>query len=734
LVLWARVRVERNKGGFAAMMTEDNKDNKAQKKENKKLDITDIAEELLAGKEYEVPKCGKRGAKNNINHGYISDVYGSDNKPSKSDQQSRQRNHQSEEEEQEQNKSKPKRQYPAYKYSNKGKIALHEAIIMSSSGQPLFLRYDNSKIGTVDRVQEANRVIVPYSYEEYPYEPYEFANLEEISIYLKRAKETSIDDLFSNAKSIVRKYNDQDAHKLDLLAADIIWSYFQDKFSTTHYVAIVGGNGSGKTTMGDTFAEEAYRTVSMTDPSAANIFRVLGQIEYGQCTIFMDEAEKIDKSPDLMSILKTGYQFSGKVAKMNMNLNETQQWFYPYCLKYYVAERLPNQSDAKGVLDRTFSYTAYKGKPEYDIKEILNPAGNERRQKLLDELVDFRKLMLTYRLIHFQDPIPDIDIQGLEGRDKELCKPLLQLFYNTKSYKEIKSTLQMFLDAKNQKKSNLIEAALLPIVANLLSAFTHGNGNSHKKELRSSIIWDNITQGSIEGHYDEKKPNEYQTADYGTIYRNTITNIICDKFGAEKRHDRNGSTLKFDVEKLVKVAKSYDLEIDIQTEVTEFQQPQEGIEDKGNDSNNVSTAIIGDGCDDCDGSIEAMDHYNEKNNLKNANSNLNNCENSNNNATTPANTLTQTESREGILYQELSQPSHPSQFSSLSSSTSSKIPDYTSSQIRPEVVKAIYRLGYSDLFACKNCNVKGDKWFMLKHPQYCKAGNQLTKQNSEVRK
>jgi hypothetical protein len=702
------------------MMIEDNKDNKAQKQEKEKLDIADIAEELLAGKEFEVPKVGRRGTKNdsdneNGNH--------DNNKSSKSDQQSQQCNHQREEQQQE--KSKPKRQYSAYKYSNKGKIALHEAVIVSSSGQPLFLKYENGKIGTIDKVEEINRVIVPPAYEEYPYEPYEFANLEEISTYLKRAKVTSIDDLFSIAKSIVRKYNDQDAHKLDLLAADIIWSYFQDRFSTTHYVAIVGGNGSGKTTMGDTFAAEAYRTVSMTDPSAANIFRVLGQIEYGQCTIFMDEAEKIDKSPDLMSILKTGYQFNGKVAKINMNLNETQQWFYPYCLKYYVAERLPNQSDAKGVLDRTFSYTAYKGKPEHDIKEILNPAGNERRQKLLDELVDFRKLMLLYRLIHFQDPVPDIDIEGLEGRDKELCKPLLQLFYNTKSYKEIKLTLQKFLHAKNQKKSNLIEAALLPIVANLLSSatVTHGNSNSHQKELRSSIIWDNIIQGSIEGHYDEKKPNEYQTADYGTIYRNTITNIICDKFGAEKRHDRNGSILKFDVEKLVKVAKSYDLEINIQTEVTEFQQPQEGIEDKGTDSNNFSTAIIGDGCDDCDGSIEAIDYSNEKNNLKNTNNHLNNCENSNNNATTPANTLTQTESREGILYQELSHPSHPSQYSSLPSSTSSKIPDYASSQIRPEVVKAIYRLGHSDLFACKNCNVKGDKWFMLTHPKYCKGGN-----------
>ncbi|MFL6411962.1 MAG: hypothetical protein ACJ71K_12085 [Nitrososphaeraceae archaeon] len=203
----------------------------------------------------------------------------------------------------------------------------------------------------------------------------------------------------------------------------------------------------------------------MTDPSAANIFRVLGKIEYGQCTIVMDEAEKVDKSPDLMSILKAGYQFNARVSKINMN-EEVQQWFYPYCLKLIIAERSPNQNDAKGVLDRTFSYTTYKGKPQNDVKEILNPAGDQGRQQLFDQLVDFRKLMLVYRLIHFKDAIPDIDI-GLDGRDKELCKPLLQLFDNAESYPEIRATLQKFLDAKNQKKSNLIEAALLPLIVNI---------------------------------------------------------------------------------------------------------------------------------------------------------------------------------------------------------------------------------------------------------------------------
>jgi hypothetical protein len=39
-----------------------------------------------------------------------------------------------------------------------------------------------------------------------------------------------------------------------------------------------------------------------------------------------------------------------------------------------------------------------------------------------------KQSMLVYRLIHFRDPIIDLDV-GVQGRDKELVKPLLQLFY-----------------------------------------------------------------------------------------------------------------------------------------------------------------------------------------------------------------------------------------------------------------------------------------------------------------
>jgi hypothetical protein len=442
----------------------------------------------------------------------------------------------------------------AFKYSNRSKSSLHEAVILG--GQPVFLTYDrmNDKIKTVDNIQESDRVVYPPKPEEYPYEAYEFTSIDEVMCYAKLARKESFNSLYDKAKYLVQEYNDQDPHKQILLACDIVWSYFQDKFSTTHYLAIIGDNGSGKSTVGDTFEAIGYRPVSMTDPTAANLFRVLGTIEPGQCTIIADEAEKIDQSADIMSILKTGYHIKKKVAKTNSNTWK-QEFFWTYCFKMIISERAPHQSNAKGVLDRTFLLDTYKGNPQHDIKEVLNPAGDKVRQKLLDELNSFRKLMLIYRLIHFADPILDIEI-GLDGRDKKLCKPVIQLFYNTKAQKEIETSLQSFVEAKKQRKESTMEAVLYPIIANLVSK--HGN------EISNGLIWESLKE-NIDGTPDQRKPSEYHTSDFGTIYRNTITNIICDKFGAKRKHKETGNILIFNPEKLARAGKVYGTKTSIQT-------------------------------------------------------------------------------------------------------------------------------------------------------------------------
>jgi hypothetical protein len=107
--------------------------------------------------------------------------------------------------------SNKKHESTAYKYSKKGKGQLHEAILLS--GLPVFLKYEKGEIKSVDRIEESARIIKPPNPEEYPYEPYEFANME-VTLYKKNADNESIDSLYEKAKSIVQKYNDQDNHKL----------------------------------------------------------------------------------------------------------------------------------------------------------------------------------------------------------------------------------------------------------------------------------------------------------------------------------------------------------------------------------------------------------------------------------------------------------------------------------------------------------------------------------------
>src|ERR687897_982822 len=217
-----------------------------------------------------------------------------------------------------------------------------------------------------------------------------------------------------------------------------------------------------------------------------------------------------------------------------------------------LAEKSPNQYIARGVLDRTFSFTTYAGSPQADIKEVVDPQGDPYRTRLYNKLIAFRKLMLVYRLIHFKDSIPDIDI-NVQRRNKELCKPYIQLFYGSKSQREIEQMLEKFLQLKSERKAASIENALLPLVINLIT----DEGNP----VLVSSIWDKITseiQGQLYG-------DEFHSEDYGILYRNSITKLLHDKFGAERERLSGKRALRFDCDKLQKVQQSYNAEIKIKT-------------------------------------------------------------------------------------------------------------------------------------------------------------------------
>jgi hypothetical protein len=438
------------------------------------------------------------------------------------------------------------KQETVYKFSDNGKGELMEAVIIT--GKEYFIKYFHEgkyiKVNSIPNLK-------PPTTQEYPNNnPYEFQSGEETQIYLQRALKETPDSILIKIKNLVKKFNDVDEKAITLLSANIFGSYFQDRFSTVHYLIIVGANGTGKSAFGDTFESLGYRAVKVTNTTDAFWFRVFGNIEYGQVTIIVEEFDSMDERSQIMTVLKEGYQPNTRVPRMNGNVDK-MEFFNPFGFKIIISEKSPNENKARGVLDRSFKIKSYKGIPDYNIKEIRNPQGNSNRQKLLDEINDLRKLLLMYRLVHIKDPYKEINI-GLDGRDEELCKPLLQLFYTLEATEdtlsELESTLQHFLDIKNKRKGQTLEAVIYPVIVNIVA--------DKGEKVPSSQLWQLITD-SLEGKRDDLNENMFISAEYGKMYRNTVTGMICDKFGAEIDHRRHGNTIVFNSKTLGKAGKIY---------------------------------------------------------------------------------------------------------------------------------------------------------------------------------
>jgi hypothetical protein len=286
--------------------------------------------------------------------------------------------------------TKGKKEFTVFKYTSNNHI--YESVIIA--GKPFFITFEEEGLKIVDKIEQETRAIKPPYVEEYPSKPYIFESKDEIEKFVKMVKERriSVDSLFWKIKEFVSRFVVHHPHILDYISALILFSYFQDRFSTIPYTMFVSDGGSGKSTIGNVFEDLGYRCVNMTDPTTANIFRIFGIVEAGQCTLVLDEAEKIDQDKDMMSILKTGYEKDKKVQRINQS--GKQEHFHTFGLKILSAERTPNPSQAKGVLDRTFIISNYKGKPQLDIKEIRNPKTID--QKRIFTEIEFLENLYSY--------------------------------------------------------------------------------------------------------------------------------------------------------------------------------------------------------------------------------------------------------------------------------------------------------------------------------------------------
>jgi len=72
------------------------------------------------------------------------------------------------------------------------------------------------------------------------------------------------------------------------------------------------------------------------------------------------------------------------------------------------------------------------------------------------------------------------------------------------------------------------------------------------KTIAFSEFWSELKY-QIDGYSDDKKPNEYSTEDYRTIYRNSISNVL-QKMGVDSKRHNNYTELIFNRKKIMKNA------------------------------------------------------------------------------------------------------------------------------------------------------------------------------------
>jgi hypothetical protein len=310
------------------------------------------------------------------------------------------------------------------------------------AGRPYFV-YQDWDVNTGEPfVKLVNRILLPDAQkptmellppekEMYLSKQFEFVNENELNEYLKVATKETLDTLYRRQKILASKYIDANKTHLTILAADSIFTYFQDKLGQTHYLMFVGDNDTGKTANLTYLQSTGYRAMLDVDITATNIYGFLGNFEEAQGSILEDEADDIDKEPDKMKIYKAGYNAGKKVTRTDITGfgRKTYGW-NTFCFKAFTAEEAPDQNKAKGFIDRTFVLHCTPGEPPYDITEVTNPAGDKEFTKLLNELSDSRKVMFAYRLLHYQKSLPNIEL-SVKNREKQLCKPLLRLFQDS---------------------------------------------------------------------------------------------------------------------------------------------------------------------------------------------------------------------------------------------------------------------------------------------------------------
>lgn len=374
------------------------------------------------------------------------------------------------------------------KYSQNGKGTLYESVVIGEKSKFVYLDKDK-KPEFLDEIPRVNDILIPDDTIDTTNPiPFVFDSKEDLEQSLEDAKKETFDSLFSKVESINKLYVDIEDHYHVLFTASMIWTWLQDKFGYTHYNIIVGDNGSGKNSQLLVFRYLGYRVFYVVSASAANYYTKMGNVEEGQITIAEDEAEDIAINREKRNVWKSGYCSGGTIPKVELEGGRKSEDWLTYCQKWAVMEELSNHKEMKGILDRSFVSSFVAGDPQYNIKDVIKSTVDPKFKPLYNQLIKTRKILFCWRLLHYNDPIPDVDL-NVKNRTAELTKPLIKLFQNSPiALEKILDSLSKFMIERNEIKKNSFESKLYEVIDELKKEreqrFKEGKETDEDKALR----------------------------------------------------------------------------------------------------------------------------------------------------------------------------------------------------------------------------------------------------------
>jgi len=466
-------------------------------------------------------------------------------------------------------KQKDKRKVYLKKYSGNGRIPLHESIVLGEISRFVSLDLDGKPIFE-DTIERVNDIIRPSdTIDSQNPVTFIFDSEQDFKDHLAKAKNENFDTMFSKVESIYRRYVDVEDHYITLLVADTIWTWMQDKFGYTHYNIIVGDNGSGKNSALLVFKYLGYRVFYVVSASAANYYTIMGNIEEGQVTIAEDEAGDIADDKDKRNVFKTGYASGGCIPKVETEGGRKQDNWLTYSHKWAAMEELSDNKEIKGILDRSFILKFVTGNVPYNIKDVIRSAGDPKFKPLYTELINTRKLLFCYRLLHHNDPILDVKL-NVKNRSAELVSPLIRLFQNSPvALKRILECLSKFMVERNEVKKSSFESKLYEVIASLIEErkmrIQANYSTAEDNELGGSTLTNRAIRERCKEVMDgldiDDKPGVFYSSDLGSVSQKRITNVLKSKFKATSyRPDIEGKStrcMRFEERYLKRISSHY---------------------------------------------------------------------------------------------------------------------------------------------------------------------------------